>query len=185
MSTVLVIDDDRSVHRLVAQALVSTPLEVWTALDVYEGLALVERRPDLVLLDIVLPDISGLEAAAQIRAIDPKLPVIFITGQGTSETAIEAMKTGAYDYLPKPLNLARLRELVERALEIRRLTSVPVGLPSEQPTSERGEYLLGNSPPMQTPASPLFHRPHLSSREVAPMSDACAASSSAPGSDGT
>ena len=149
MSTILVIDDDRSVHYIVNEAFARTSMEIWTARDVSAGLELVKKRPDIVLLDIVLPDISGLEAFAQIQAIDAKLPVIFITGLGDSETAIEAMKLGAYDYLLKPLDMPKLRELVERALEIRRLMNVPVELPAEESVAPSGDLLIGRSLPMQ------------------------------------
>ena len=65
----------------------------------------------------------------QIRTADPKLPVIFITSLSSSETAIKAMTLGAFDYLLKPLDLARIRDLVRQALEIRRLMSIPVEMP--------------------------------------------------------
>ena len=78
----------------------------------------------------MLPEGSGLEAVERIQALDPKLPIIFITGGGTSNTTIEAMKLGAYDYLLKPLDLPKLKELVDRAMEIRRLMQVRVELPT-------------------------------------------------------
>jgi two-component system nitrogen regulation response regulator GlnG len=112
-------------------------------------LELVKQGPDLVLLDIVMPEVSGLEAARQIQALDAKLPMIFITARGTSDTAIEAMKLGAYDYLLKPLDLPKLRELVGRALEIRRFMNVPVQLPREEHVSAGGDQLVGRSPAMQ------------------------------------
>ena len=65
----------------------------------------------------------------KIRRVDPKLPVIFITSLSSSETAIKAMTLGAFDYLLKPLDLARIRDLVRQALEIRRLMSIPVEMP--------------------------------------------------------
>jgi DNA-binding NtrC family response regulator len=149
MSTLLVIDDDRSVHYIVNEAFARTSMEIWTARDVRAGLELVKKAPDLVLLDIVLPDVSGLEAFSRIQAIDAKLPVIFITGLSGSDTAIEAMKLGAYDYLLKPLDLPKLRDLVERALEIRRMMNVPVELPREESGSQAGDLLIGRSLPMQ------------------------------------
>ena len=82
-------------------------------------------RPDVVILDIDLPDKSGLDVFRRIHEVDPKVPVIFITGHGTTDTAIEAMKLGAFDYLLKPLDLDPLRELVARAFEISRLMRVP------------------------------------------------------------
>ena len=103
-ATLLVIDDDASVLSLFKKVFRDSPVDVLTASSAAEGLELVaQRRPDVVLLDIVLPDHSGLELFERIAAIDAKLPVIFITASGTSDTAIEAMKLGAYDYLVKPL----------------------------------------------------------------------------------
>src|SRR6185295_647953 len=93
-------------------------------------------------------DISGLEAARQIQALDPKLPVVFITGGGTSSTAIEAMKLGAYDYVLKPLDLDRLRTQVKQALEMRRLMRVPVVLPDAPQAGDQAEFLVGQSPAM-------------------------------------
>ena len=130
MSTLLVIDDDRAVLYTIERTFQGTGVSVLTAKTVREGLELIQRKPDVVLLDIMLPEGSGLEAVEKIQALDPKLPIIFITAGGTSDTTIEAMKLGAYDYLLKPLDLPKLRELVDRALEIRRLMLVRVELPS-------------------------------------------------------
>ena len=112
MSKLLVIDDDRTVLHMISQAFRDSPVSVLTAQTAEQGLALIAERPDVVLLDIVLREGSGLDVVHQIRQRDAKLPVIFITGRGSSETAIEAMKLGAYDYLLKPLHLPKLRELV-------------------------------------------------------------------------
>lgn len=149
MPTLLAIDDDRSVLHLITHAFKDTPITVVTARDVNEGLDVVRRGADVVLLDIMLPDISGLEAARKFQALDPKLPVIFITASGTSDTAIEAMKLGAYDYLLKPLDLPNLRSLVDRALEIRRLMKVPVELPREGIQRFDTDQIIGRCPAMQ------------------------------------
>ncbi len=148
MANVLVIDDDRSVPFLIERAVQGTGVNVLPARSVQEGLELLERRPDVVLLDIMLPEGSGLEAVRKIQDRDPKLPIIFITAGGTSDTTIEAMKLGAYDYLLKPLDLPKLRELVERALEIRRLMQVRVELPSNDAPSPDGDHIIGRSPAM-------------------------------------
>jgi two-component system nitrogen regulation response regulator GlnG len=130
MSTVLVIDDDRATLHLVRETFRDSGLTIHTAASASAGLDLItEHQPDLVLLDVMLPDMPGLEAFQNIRRLDPRLPVIFITAGGTSDTAIEAMKIGAYDYLLKPLDLKRVRDLVEQALEMRRLMHVPVSMP--------------------------------------------------------
>src|SRR5215469_7080295 len=130
MSTVLVIDDDRATQHLMGHAFRDSGLTTVGAKNAADGLALIaEQHPDLVLLDVMLPDISGLDAFQQIKRLDARLPVIFITAGGTSNTATEAVKEGAYDYLLKPLDMTRVREVVNQALEMRRLMHVPVTLP--------------------------------------------------------
>jgi two-component system nitrogen regulation response regulator GlnG len=157
MSRILVIDDDRSVRHLISKAFDDTDVEVMPAASAEEGLRLLGgSKPDAVLLDILLPEISGLEVFDRIRSVDTKLPVIFITSLSSSETAIKAMTLGAFDYLLKPLDLARIRDLVRQALEIRRLMSIPVELPGARAKMTNGEAaarrtdtLVGNSPQMQ------------------------------------
>src|ERR1700733_12378653 len=148
MSTLLVIDDDRAVLYTIERTFQGTGVSVLTAKTVREGLELNERKPDVALLDIMLPEGSGLEAVEKIQALDPKLPIIFITAGGTSDTTIEAMKLGADDYLLKPLDLPKLRELVDRALEIRRLMQVRVELPSSSNATLDGDQIIGRSPAM-------------------------------------
>jgi two-component system nitrogen regulation response regulator GlnG len=150
MPRVLVIDDDRSVLRLIERGFEKTNITVATALTAEEGIAQVrEDAPDVLLLDVLLPGTSGLDVFHQIRGIDPKLPVIYITSHGSSDTAIEAMSNGAYDYLMKPLNLATVRQLVERALDMRRLMRVPVDMPLPSAGEQVGDSLVGRSPKMQ------------------------------------
>jgi len=147
MPVVLVIDDDRSVLHLISQAFKDSDVQVVTAGTAAEGMTAIEKSPpDVVLLDIMLPGTSGLDSFEQIHRIDPKLPVIFITAGGTSDTAIEAMKLGAYDYLLKPLSIAKVQELVRQALRTRRMMRVPVGLPIDTPQVEGGDLLVGRSP---------------------------------------
>jgi DNA-binding NtrC family response regulator len=149
MPTLLVVDDDRAVLYLVSETFRGSSTAVLTARSVEEALDRIREEPDVVLLDIVLPETSGLEAFRKFQALDPKLPIIFITGQGTSDTAIEAMKLGAYDYVLKPLDLPKLRGLVERALEIRRLMQVPVEMAPAEGFIGQENCLVGRSPPMQ------------------------------------
>src|SRR3954467_9831251 len=126
MATILAIDDESSILHAFRRAFADPEDTLHTASDGSEGLELVARcRPDVVVLDLNLPDMSGMDVFPGIRTIDARIPVIFITGQGTTETAIEAMKQGAFDYLLKPLELAHVRDLVERAAEISRLGRVP------------------------------------------------------------
>ena len=156
MPRILVIDDDRSVRHLIAKAFDDTDVEVAPAATADEGLRLLsELKPDVVLLDILLPESSGLDLFEQIRDADSKLPVIFITSLSSSETAIKAMTLGAFDYLVKPLDVARIRDLVRQAIEIRRLMSIPVELPGARSRANGeaahslSDTLVGNSPQMQ------------------------------------
>ncbi len=150
MSRVLVIDDDRSVLRLIERGFEDSDIDVLTALTAEEGVAQVrELAPDVVLLDVLLPGTNGLDVFQQIHEIDRKLPVIYITAHGSSDTAIEAMSNGAYDYLMKPLDLPAVRQLVERALDIRRLMRVPVDISVPPTTGQSGDSLVGRSPKMQ------------------------------------
>lgn len=148
MESVLAIDDDRSVLRLVERALSKLGVSVHTAAHAREGLQLLqERKPDVLLLDIMLPETSGIQLAKEIRELDARLPIIFITARDDSDMAIEAMKLGAYDYLLKPLDVQQVQELVERALKTRRLMQSPVHL-EEADVAEEGDVLLGRSPQM-------------------------------------
>jgi DNA-binding NtrC family response regulator len=157
MPRILVIDDDRSVRHFIAKAFEGTEVDVLTAGSAEEGLRIFGESPvDAVLLDIMLPEVSGLDVFEMIRQADAKLPVIFITSLSSSETAIRAMTLGAFDYLLKPLDLARIRGLVRQALEIRRLMSIPVEMPGEKRARSTGkqatnriDMLVGNSPQMQ------------------------------------
>jgi two-component system nitrogen regulation response regulator GlnG len=150
MSSVLVIDDDRTVRHLIRQALDGADVQVLVAGSAEEGLASVhQHRPDVVLLDVVLPGASGLDLFRQVHEADPRLPVIFVTADASGDTAIEAMKLGAYDYLLKPLDLAKVRQLVGQAQEIRRLMSVPVSVPDAAAADVHGDLLIGRSPQMQ------------------------------------
>ncbi|MBA4020090.1 MAG: Fis family transcriptional regulator [Pirellula sp.] len=144
------IDDDPLIRRLLERFFEEKGYALSTAADGATGLERIQReRPDVVILDNVLPDLGGLEVLRQIRAFDRHLPVLFVTAQGTSRTAIEAMKLCAFDYLPKPLDLARLDKQVERALEARRLMRTPVQLQSEEAADSDADFLIGRSAAMQ------------------------------------
>ena len=151
MSIVLAIDDDQTVLQLVHKAIEDSGANLLTA-QRREGLDAIRRHsPDVLLLDISLPDASGLELIGQVRVIDPKLPIAFITVSDDSHTAIEAMKCGAYDFLIKPLSLERVRHVVKRALETRRLMEVPVKIPELDKTGDEineHDALIGHSPAM-------------------------------------
>ncbi len=126
MPTLLVIDDEPNVRYSLENALRSETVEVLTAPTAKQGIRLVcEKSPDAVLLDVRLPDKSGLDAFVEIQKIDPHLPVIMMTAFTTTDTAIEAMKRGAFDYLTKPVDLRQLRNVVSKAIDLRRMTLSP------------------------------------------------------------
>ena len=149
MTRILVIDDDRSVRHLVTSGLNGhQDFEIFAAADGSSGLRLMQEvQPHVALLDIFLPEYNGLELFRKIKALDSKLPVIFITGDTSSETAIEAMRAGAFDYLPKPLNIEQLRSLTTSAAEARRLMDEPVALPIGD-ADTGGERFVGKSKAM-------------------------------------
>ena len=143
---VLVIDDDRGVLRLIEKTFEDSAVDVLTARTAEEGMKLVKaEKPDAILLDILLPEANGLEVATQLRALDPKLPIIFVTAMNDSETAIDAMTRGAYDYLIKPLDQQNVLDVVERALETRRLMRSPVVIPEASESAESGDMMVGRS----------------------------------------
>ncbi len=149
MPKVLVIDDDRSVLRLAQKAISELDLTVVTAENAQAGLALLRsERPDTLLLDISLPDQSGLDLAREIRDFDARIPVIFITVSDDSDVAIEAMKRGAFEYIIKPLGVEQLQEIVERSIETRRLMQSPVVLQESRELPVEGDVLVGRSPQM-------------------------------------
>ena len=114
------------------------------------GVDLVRRDPpDVILLDLRLPDRSGLEVYQEIRQIDARIPVIFVTMAKTAETAIEAMKQGAYDYLFKPLDLAELRRVVGEALNVARLMREPAVVVNAPADAEVDGAIIGGCAPMR------------------------------------
>src|SRR5262249_15594808 len=107
------------------------------------------RPPDVILLDLRLPDQSGLEVYQQIRRIDARIPVIFVTIAKTADAAIEAMKQGAYDYLFKPLDLNHLRRVVGEALEVARRMRAPALVAQTLADSDVDGAILGGCPAMR------------------------------------
>ena len=147
---VLIVDDDPLIVHMARSLFDSQHYSLLSARNGEQGVDLIQReRPHVLVLDNVLPDIDGLTVLAHARTIDPHLPVIFITAQGTSQTAIDAMKQGAFDYLSKPLDLTQLESRVELALEARRLMHVPVVIAEgDAAQPETSDTLVGRSPLM-------------------------------------
>ncbi|EPA95608.1 sigma-54 dependent transcriptional regulator [Pseudomonas sp. G5(2012)] len=135
---VLVVDDEPDIRELLEITLGRMKLDTYSARNVGEALALLQRETfDLCLTDMRLPDGSGLELVQHIQQRYPQIPVAMITAYGNLDTAINALKAGAFDFLTKPVDLTRLRKLVTSALL----------LPAPGTTIDR--RLLGDSPPMR------------------------------------
>jgi two-component system nitrogen regulation response regulator GlnG len=150
MGRVLLVDDDPVlILDQVTHALGSQDIRIDVARTAEEGLRQVAAQlPDVILLDMHLPDLSGLEAYQRIREIDGRIPVIFITWAAGADSAIEAMKEGAYDYLFKPLDLGRLRSVVIQALELGRLMREPAVVAETLPAEDGGDAIIGRCPAM-------------------------------------
>jgi two-component system nitrogen regulation response regulator GlnG len=143
MNRLLVIDDEVSILRAFERAFADEHTVVTTAKSGSEGEELfLTSKPDVVVLDLSLPDVSGIECFKRLRAIDARIPVIFITGHGTVETAIEATKLGAYDYLFKPLELDEIRELLSKAFNLSRMVRVQPVL-SEEANNIDADAIVG------------------------------------------
>lgn len=150
MAKILIIDDEVILAKSLLRSLTKAGYEGSTATSAEDGLKLVvEERPDLVLLDLKLGGMGGLEALQRIVDFDPSILVIMITAYGSVETAVEAMKMGAVDYLCKPLDLEALKIAMARALEERRLRQRLSYYQRRDLEEARGLRIIGESPAMK------------------------------------
>jgi two-component system NtrC family response regulator/two-component system nitrogen regulation response regulator GlnG len=150
MSKILVVDDESNVLSAFQDLLSAGGHEVATARRAEAALALVDEELfDLVVMDVCLAGMSGLEALRRIKQKQPKLPVIVMTAHGTMGTAIEATKLGAFDYHLKPFDPAEMLAAIEKALEGTRLSRSQILLDPEVTATIRGEAIIGRSPGMQ------------------------------------
>src|SRR5688572_24409099 len=122
MARLLVVDDEEGIRRILQQVLEYEGHEVRTAGGGGEAISLYqEYRPDLTLLDVKMARMDGLEALDHIRQADPNAVVVMISGHGNIETAVEATRRGAYDFLEKPLDTDRLLLTIRNGLQVRGL----------------------------------------------------------------
>jgi two-component system nitrogen regulation response regulator GlnG len=149
-SKLLLIDDEEDVRYSFQRIFDSAEIELTTAASGEDALKLIPKlQPDLVLMDIRMGGITGMETLRRIRQMDSKLLVILMTAYGTTQTAIEAMKLGAFDYLLKPFDVPKLKDLVNAALKAGRDMKQVV---SYEPLLESEDYevgIVGRSPSMQ------------------------------------
>src|SRR5215813_11867059 len=151
MAHLLLIDDDPAlIPEQVRQAFPAPAHRVEVAASGAEGVERVRGgAPDVILLDLRLPDQSGLDVYQQVRRIDARIPVIFVTMAKGADAAIEAMKQGAYDYLFKPLDLHQLQRVVAEALEVSRRMRQPAVLPEAAPDPDVEGAIVGSCPAMR------------------------------------
>jgi DNA-binding NtrC family response regulator len=151
MSTrILVVDDEEIVIRSCVRILDGSGYQIDTAHDGEEALRKVEDNLyDVMILDIMMPNLGGLEVLRRVKEAHPDMDVIMITGLSQIDTAVQAMKLGAFDYIPKPFEPDELKLVVQRALERRQLLQENLNLKSEISSKYRFENIIGSSPPMQ------------------------------------
>src|SRR5258706_3721589 len=119
---ILVVDDEANLRRVLTAELSRDGYEVHSARDGDAGLAVLrDHHIDLVITDLRMPKMDGLELLRQALRSDPELPVVILTAHGTVDNAVEALKTGAFDYITKPFDQAEVRTIVRKALRTRDL----------------------------------------------------------------
>ena len=147
MARLLVVDDESGIRGALVQVFEYEGHDVLAAEDGHEGIALAaDFRPDVIFLDVKMPGLDGLDVLARLREDDPSALVIMISGHGTIDTAVEATRKGAYDFLEKPLDTDRLLVTLRRALELRGLTQSVADLRSQV---ESRYEIVGTSYPVR------------------------------------
>ena len=147
--TVLVVDDDESLRRITQMQLEEAGYETFTAAEGALALRIIEEKaPTLVLTDLKMPGMSGLELLRRLRSDHPDTTVIMITAFGTVHTAVEAMRAGAYDYITKPIDYDELLLILERALERQSLTEEVQSLRATLDEKFGFESIIGRAKPL-------------------------------------
>ncbi len=150
-ATILVVDDEKNTREALSKILSEDGYDVIAAADGYQALDAVARDlPDLILADLKMPGMDGLELLSRIRLKDYDTPFVMMTAFGTVETAVEALKKGAEDYLTKPINIDELEIQIRRILSCRRLLQETIQLRERLREKYKFENIVGSSPQMQS-----------------------------------
>ena len=148
----LIIDDDHAILDLLQHAFADCNYEIFQAADGQVGLDLIKNhRPNVAIIDINLPGMSGLNILKEIKAISLGITVIITTGENTTHNAIEAMKSGAYEYLVKPFDIKKMLETVSRGIssnQLSRKVKFSQGKKAAKNPSPDEDIMIGSSPPM-------------------------------------
>lgn len=149
MSRILIIDDDDQLRKSFHKLLLQEGYSIDSAASGEAGITMIRQHPpDLVILDMRLPGMNGFETFKVIHEIEPKLPVIIMTAYGTTETAIEATKMGAFDYILKPFDIPNMLTVIGQAIEAGRFMRSPIDM-NGAPDKANREAIIGRSVPMQ------------------------------------
>jgi len=149
MQTILIVDDDKSI-RYSLKRMLEDHFSILTAQNGEEALSrMKESSPDLIIMDIKMPGRNGIDVLKEMKFLDPKSLIILMTAYGTTETAIEAMKFGAFDYILKPFPIPQMKELVQKAIALRKLMKEEVSYASEPDQQKEEEQIIGSAPKMQ------------------------------------
>jgi len=144
---ILIVDDEENVRYSFRKLYRGPEYQVFESGNGLEALSVIKKeKPDLVLMDIEMPGLSGLEAIRRVKDMYPQLPVIIITAFGTTERVIAAMKYGAFEYLEKPFDVDRLRAVISEALEMKRMSDEDDSMEIRPAVEHTGEPIVGRSP---------------------------------------
>jgi len=147
---ILVVDDEERICEAVKRALERSGYQVDTTLSALDALEAVRKgAPDMVICDIKMPEMDGMSLLERIKEHDPNIPVLMITGYASIESAVEAVRKGAQEYIPKPFSPDQIRFLVQRAFERKRLIEQNLYLNSELGHAQIRNVVRGTSPAMQ------------------------------------
>ncbi|MEI8213239.1 MAG: sigma-54 dependent transcriptional regulator [Planctomycetota bacterium] len=151
MHKLLVVDDEPNIVFTIKETLGSDSTRIITAGNGREAIDLFRTlQPDVVLMDVRLPDMSGLDAFREMHRLDPRVPVILMTAFSRTDTAIEAMSRGAFEYLLKPVDLNSLRQLIARAMEVSHINQKPAVVDTHAIHEDNAaDLIIGDSVAMQ------------------------------------
>jgi len=150
MENILIVDDEKSLLDLLSHVFRKEGYGVRTSLSGARALEILEKEDiDLVVTDIKMPQLSGMDVLKTVKARDPEIPVVMITAYGSVQQAVDALKSGALDYVVKPFDVEELKIVVARGLEKRRLKQENVLLKKDLKDKYSFENMVGKSRAMQ------------------------------------
>jgi len=146
-ANIMVIDDEESMCKFMQIMLQKEGYDVITSQSSYQALNLLKQKNyDLVIADLMMPELNGLELLSRVKSLDPDASFIVMTAYASVDTAIEALKKGAYDYLTKPFKVDEIRIAVKKALEQKRITRENISLKKQLKREFGFDNFIGMSP---------------------------------------